>query len=137
MIPPHTPRGALLAKIGAWMQLAQLAGLAGMMIKVSQIKAAIGPRGTSDPGVSPAAMNDAFIPALIGIGIAIVGVILIIIAATALRYRAAWFYSFLWIYGAAMTLSHMMPFGIFVLIYALKHRHEFEKETPGDTRVFG
>ena len=50
----------------------------------------------------------------------------VIIAATHYRYRAQWFFWFLCIYGAAMCISYMLPFGVCFLLFALLKRKEFD-----------
>jgi len=83
-----------------------------------------------DVSAMTAAMGEAFDFFLVGIGIAVLGLILVIIAATRYRYRANWFFWFLCIYGAAMIMTYMFPFGLFFVIYAVMKKNEFDLEPP-------
>ena len=122
--------GPLLAKIGAWMQAAQVIGFAMTFVAMSKTVQSATPQNPVDPTVMSAAMGEAMRPAILGIAVAVLGIMLIILAATAFRYRAAWFFRFLCIYGGATILSHMLPLGIFLLTFALLKRKEFERDDP-------
>lgn len=135
--PSPSSRGGLLAKIGAWMQLAQVAGFALSLASMSRLAAAAG--GNLDaqkaptPQISPElpeSIKHAFSYFHIGIGVAAFGLVLVLIAAIGLRYRAAWFFWFLGIYGGAATFSYLFPLGLACVSYALLKRKEFPLDPP-------
>lgn len=122
--------GPILAKIGAWLQVSQIIGF-GLAFSAMSKAAPANPNAadtTVAPEVLSAAMGQAIQYLLIGIGVSVLGIMMIIMSAVIFRYRAAWFFRFLCIYGGAMILSHMMPLGIFLLIFAILKRNEFEKD---------
>lgn len=122
----------MLAKIGAWMQAAQLVGVIGTSAGMIQAFNELGTHGVADSGKLSAAISWALHWGMISTCIAVIGLVLVVIAATVYRYRAPWFFWFLCLYGT-LILAHLLPFGLFCLIYALMHRHEFEpasKTTP-------
>jgi hypothetical protein len=133
MTPPTSERGALLAKIGAFLQPAQVIGF--MLSWFSMREAmSLGAAAVPEGGVVikdvTADASHAFDYFLFGIGIAVVGLIFVIIAATWFRYRASWFFWFMCIYGGAMIMSYMAPFGLFLVIYALMKKREFPLDPP-------
>jgi hypothetical protein len=135
MTSPESPRGALLARLGAWMQVAQLLGLAALLATLHSARSSSGlPSATEANAIevakADAVMNEATQYLFFGTGIAILGMILVIIAATYYRYRAQWFFWFLCIYGAAMCISYMLPFGVCFLIIAYLKRKEFDLDPP-------
>ncbi|MEN3940367.1 hypothetical protein WJU23_03665 [Prosthecobacter sp. SYSU 5D2] len=131
MTSPVFPRGALLARLGAWMQVAQLLGLAALLATLHSARSASSlPSATEANAIEVARgetiMNEATQYLFLGTGIAVIGMILVIIAATYYRYRAQWFFWFLCIYGAAMCISYMLPFGLCFLLIAYLKRKEFD-----------
>ncbi|TDU81287.1 hypothetical protein EI77_00590 [Prosthecobacter fusiformis] len=136
MTQPVSQRGALLAKIGALLQVAQLIGLAATLATMNAAAGNFNIQPTAtDATVAEVAkastvMSNATHYLFFGTGIAVIGMIMVIVAATVYRYRANWFFWFLCVYGGAMTISYMFPFGLFFLIYALTKRKEFDLD-PG------
>lgn len=122
---PSPPRGAFIAKLGAWLQLAQVIGLAGTAVGMMKAFRVLGTAGSNDPAKLSAAIGEVLWTTSLGIAISFVGVILVIIAITACRYRATWMFWFLCIYGGLMIFSYFFPFGLFFLIYALVKKQEF------------
>lgn len=61
------------------------------------------------------------------LGFALLGLVFFIIAITRFSYRRNWAFWFSCIYGACLTVLGPIgiPFGLFLLIYALIHRQEF------------
>lgn len=120
--------GPWAAKIGAGLQSALILGFGMTFINMSKTAAVLAPQdGAVDPAVTNAALAQALQPTFIGLGIAIIGIMMIILSAVVFRYRAAWFFRFLCIYGGAAILSPLMPLGAFLLIFALLKKNEFEK----------
>lgn len=117
--------GAFIAKLGAWLQLAQLIGLGGTVIGMMKAFRVLGTSGTADPTKLSGAIGEVLISTFIGIAVAFIGVILVTIAITACRYRSVWMFWFLCIYGGLMIFSYFFPFGLFFLIYALVKKDEF------------
>jgi hypothetical protein len=119
--------GAFIAKLGAWLQLAQVIGLAGTVAGMMKAFQVLGTAGTSDPAKLSRAIGEVLWSSFAGIAVAFVGLILVLIAITACRYRAVWMFWFLCIYGGLMIFSYFFPFGLFFLIYALVKKNEFLK----------
>jgi len=116
--------------------VAQILGFAGTWLTLNHSirNAQITPNGANATaqdiqGIN-ALMGEASDYIFMGIGVAVIGLLLVIIAATRYRYRANWFFWFLCIYGAAMIMSYMLPFGLFFLIYAIMKKNEFDLEPP-------
>lgn len=122
---PSPPRGAFIAKLGAWLQLAQVIGLAGTVVGMMKAFGELKTSGAGDPTKLSGAIGEVLVSTFIGMAVAFVGVILVIIAITACRYRAKWMFWFLCIYGGLMIFSYFFPFGLFFLIYALVKKQEF------------
>lgn len=128
--PLSSQRGAFIAKLGAWLQLAQLIGLGGTIMGMMKAFRVLGTSGTADPAKLSGEIGEVLITTFIGMAVALIGVILVIIAITACRYRAVWMFWFLCIYGGLMTFSHFFPFGLFFLIFALVKKDEFCRVSP-------
>lgn len=124
---PSPNRGAFIAKLGVWLQLAQLIGFGGTVIGMMKAFEGLGAAGRSDPAKLSRAIGEVLWSSFAGIAISLVGIILVIIAITARRYRAVWMFWFLCIYGGLMTFSYFVPFGLFFFIYALVKKDEFLK----------
>jgi hypothetical protein len=120
-------RGAFIAKLGAWLQLAQVIGFGGTVIGMMKSFKVLSESGRSDPSILSEAIGGVLISTFIGIALSLIGIVLVIIAITACRYRSAWMFWFLCIYGGLMSFSHFFPFGLFFFIYALVKKGEFLK----------
>ena len=125
MKEPPSNSGAFIAKLGAWLQLAQLVGFAGTVNGMAKAFREIGTAGTSDPTRLSGAIGEVLVAAAGGIAVSMVGVILVIIAITVCRYRAVWMFGFQCLYGGLMILTYFFPFGLFFLIFALVKKDEF------------
>ncbi|MDP1592604.1 MAG: MotA/TolQ/ExbB proton channel family protein [Prosthecobacter sp.] len=125
MNEPPSNNGAFIAKLGAWLQLAQVIGLAGTVTGMMKAFQVLGTSGTADPAKLSKAIGEVLVSAASGIAVSFIGLILVIIAITACRYRAVWMFWFLCIYGGLMIFSYFVPFGLFFLIYALVKKEEF------------
>ncbi len=135
MNEPSSNSGAFIAKLGAWLQLAQFVGFAigfartvpGMMKAFHEL----GTAGPGDPALLSAAIGEILIAVLVaasgGIALSLIGILLVLIAITVCRYRAKWMFWFLCIYGGLMIfiLWYFLPFGLFFLIFALVKKDEF------------
>ncbi len=117
--------GAFIAKLGAWLQLAQVIGFGGTVIGMMKAFRVLGTSGTADPAKLSRAIGEVLWSSFAGIAVSLVGIIFVIIAITACRYRAVWMFWFLCIYGGLMIISYFFPFGLFFLIYALVKKDEF------------
>ena len=127
--------GAFIAKLGAWLQLAQVIGFGGTVIGMMKAFRVLGTSGTADPAKLSGAIGEVLTSTFIGIAVALIGVILVIIAIAACRYRAVWMFWFLCIYGGLMSISHFFPFGLFFLIFALVKKAEFLPPQSAATAV--
>lgn len=125
--PPSLQRGAFIAKLGAWLQLAQIIGFGGTVIGMMKSFTVLSDSGRSDPDMLSEAIGGVLISSFAGISLSLIGIVLVIIAITARRYRSVWMFWFLCIYGGLMSFSHFFPFGLFFFIYALVKKDEFLK----------
>jgi hypothetical protein len=125
MSEPTSNSGAFIAKLGAWLQLGQIVGLAGTVAGMMHAFAELKTSGTNDPAKLSGAIGEVLWSTFAGIAIAFIGIILVTIAITACRYRAVWMFWFLCIYGGLMIFSYFFPFGLFFLIFALVKKDEF------------
>jgi biopolymer transport protein ExbB/TolQ len=116
--------GRKLAKIGAWMQLALLIGVAGSVIGMMRAFDALeaAAPGVGDPTRLSAAIGNVLWSTLAGIVISFIGGVLICIALLSSRYRARWLFWFLILDG------FLNPLGLFFIAFALIKRHEFFPE---------
>lgn len=117
------------------MQVAQLLGLAATLATMHAARSDSSlPSATEANAIEVArgetVLNHATQYLFLGTGIAILGIFLVILAATYYRYRAQWFFWFLCIYGAAMCISYMLPFGVCFLLFAILKRKEFDLDPP-------
>mgnify|MGYP001557316094 CR=1 FL=1 len=129
-MPPTLPStsisGAFIAKLGAWLQLAQFIGFAGTVKGIMKAFEALGTATPSeDPGHLRMAIGEVLKSAFTGICISLIGILLILISIVVCRYRAPWMFWFLCLYGGLMTPTYFFPFGLFFLIYALVKKEEF------------
>lgn len=128
-----SPRGATLAKIGALLQFSVILGILASVASMNRILGAArtdGPEQDAPKELLGAALNQSSGYFFTGLGLALLGLILVIIAAVVYRYRSTWFFTFLCVYGTAATFSPFLPLGLFMVIYAVKKRKEFPRE-PG------
>lgn len=130
MREPTSNNGAFIAKLGAWLQLAQFIGFAGTIAGMMKAFRVLGTAGTSNPAKLSRAIGEVLWSSFAGIAVSLVGVIFVLIAITACRYRAVWMFWFLCIYGGLMIFSHFFPFGLFFLIFALVKKEEFQRAVP-------
>lgn len=128
--PTSTISGAFLAKLGAWLQLAQVIGFASTASGMMKAFRVLGSAGTSDPDKLSRAIGEVLGATFTGISVSLAGILLILIAITVCRYRAVWMFWFLCLYGGLMIFSYFFPFGLFFLIYALVKKDEFLPAVP-------
>lgn len=124
-LPSTSISGAFIAKLGAWLQLAQVIGFVGTMGGMMKAFREIGTPGPGDPSRTSGAIGEVLRSAFAGISVSLVGILLILIAVTVCRYRTVWMFWFLCVYGGLMIFSYFFPFGLFFLIYALVKKEEF------------
>jgi hypothetical protein len=125
MNEPPSNSGAFIAKLGAWLQLAQVIGFAGTVNGMRKAFSTLKTSGAGDPEKLSGAIGEVLMAAAGGIAVSLVGVFLVIIAITVCRYRAVWMFWFLCLYGGLMTPTYFFPFGLFLLIYGLVKKDEF------------
>lgn len=136
-------RGAFIAGLGAWLQLAQVIGV------LSTGLAMIGALKSLDHGRTPGPFQlshifgEVFIFAAAGITLSLIGIVLVTIAITACRYRAVWMWHFLCVYGLGILYGNVcliyvgqlavmfyLPVSLFFLIFAVVKKDEFQRATP-------
>ncbi len=125
--------GRYLAILGTACQLGSVVGLIGAMIGMANaFKTLGGTHSVSDPAVLSGGLGYSLFITAIGFFVGLIGLILLIIALTASRYRARWFFWFLVIYG--VLLLFFFPsgtaFGLFFLVYCLTKTQEFLAPAP-------
>ncbi len=130
MNEPPSNSGAFIAKLGAWLQLAQLIGFAGTVNGMMKAFSTLKISGASDPEKLSGAIGEVLVAAFTGIAVSLVGVLLVLIAITVCRYRAVWMFWFLCLYGGLMIFGYFFPFGLFFLIYGLVKKEEVLRPQP-------
>jgi hypothetical protein len=130
MTASPSTRGALLAKIGAALQAAQVLGFVFAFISMNRRLASVPDAEGPAPGVVHGLVDQHIIYIYSGVGLAALGILMVLTAAIIYRYRAEWLFWFMCLYGGAMCLSYMMPLGLICVIYALKKKKEFPLD-PG------
>ncbi|HBJ83492.1 MAG TPA: hypothetical protein DDZ88_06395 [Verrucomicrobiales bacterium] len=140
-IPPQ--RGAFIAKLGAWLQVAAALGIVGAIFAVSNASKVLSAPGVDDPSRFSEAIGDVLVCALIAVRLSLVGLVLVTIALTVFRYRSKWMYQMLCyfglfsiglslcqlVFGYHLITWHLM-FGVFFLIFALVKKEEFIRSVP-------
>lgn len=138
---PDSRPGPMLAKIGAWLQVAQIVG---NVVALGILNKTLGEAkfNATDIQASMAqingittTMNGSTSYLVGGFAISFIGLILVIIAATVYHYRTAWFFWFLCLYGGLMMISPLLPFGLFFVIYALMKKDEFKFNSAPPTQA--
>ena len=127
--PEPLARGKMLAKVGAWMQMAPLIGVAATIIGTLRAFKGLRSAGINDPRALAGQIGEVLIYTWIGLCIGQVGLLLIGIALLTTGYRARWIFWLLMIYAALLLWS--FPIGsavsIALLYYGFTHRSEFFK----------
>lgn len=135
--PAMAHRADLLAKIGAWSQLLLLGGA---ILTIMRIQWAAQLVDLSDPLTvakvtasmerSQAMLGEAFWPLIWGFLLAMGLLTLFFFALMKLRYRQPWAYYFSLIYGIVLLslIPVGLPFGLLLIIYALKNHRAFFAE---------
>jgi len=122
--------GAFIAKLGAWLQLAQVVGFAGTVNGMSMAFTALNSKAPANPPILTGAVLEILWTLCAGITVSLVGILLVLVAITVCRYRAVWMFWFLCLYGGLIIFSYFLPFGLFFLIYGLMKKDEFLRR-PG------
>lgn len=130
MNEPPSNSGAFIAKLGAWLQLGLIFGVAGTVSAMRKAFQEIGTAGTSDPTILSGAIGEVLYTTFAGLAVSLVGILLVTIAITVCRYRAVWMFWFLCLYGGLIIFSGFLPFGLFFLIYGLTKKDEFLRPAP-------
>jgi hypothetical protein len=140
---PVPQRGAFIAKLGAWLQVAPVLGIIATMFGMSKAFKVLAESGAGDPAKLSAAIGDVLVYTIIAITVAFAGLVLVTVAITVCRYRARWMLKFLRFYGVLtivlslgllvfgqFQISLYLPFGLFFLIFARVKKHEFMQAAP-------
>ncbi|MDZ4289166.1 MAG: MotA/TolQ/ExbB proton channel family protein [Prosthecobacter sp.] len=113
-------KGALLARIGVWMQVAQVVGVAFTVWGMMHAFEVLGASTAADPARLSGAIGVVLYSTAGGVAAGLVGCIFLTISITTYHYREPWIFWFLLTYGLLCT-----PFGLFFLVYCLIYRDEF------------
>ncbi len=136
-----TQSGAFIAKLGAWLQLAQVIGIVGTVMAMMRAFSILKTEGAGDPAKLSEAIGEVLVYTVAGIGPSLIGLALVTIAITACRYRAAWMWRFLCLYGLIViglnvcvvwlaghfAVTLYLPVALFFLIFALVKKGEFQR----------
>jgi hypothetical protein len=125
MNEPPSNSGAFIAKLGSWLQLAQVIGIAGTVMGMMKAFDSLKTKGADDPAKLSEAIGEVLWTTFAGMALSLVGILLVLIAITVCRYRAVWMFWFLCLYGGLMIFSYFFPFGLFFLVYGLVKKDEF------------
>lgn len=141
--PPSPQRGAFIASLGAWMQVALPLGLISFMFGVVEGFEVIKTSGAGDPARLSAVVDDILTYLEIAVIVSLIGLILVTLAVTAFSYRSRGMYKFLWGYGLLiLSLSlglwilgfkHLvwhLPFALFFVILGRVKKEEFMNAVP-------
>lgn len=123
--------GRTLALTGVWFQLGPLFGLFGTIIGMIGAFQTMGSEGMGKPEALAEDIGVALITTAIGLCIGLIGLILILIAHFALKYKAPWLFWFLTVYSIFMMLNFPIGtvLGVCLLIYLITRRNEFKIKT--------
>jgi len=126
------PKGKILAITGAIFQIGPVIGLMGTVIGMVRAFGMLANDGISDPRALSGAISEVLVMTFAGLVVGIIGIVLCIIAATACRYRAQWFFWYLVIYGILLVFSYPYgtPLGLLLLVYCLAKEKEFFPRCP-------
>lgn len=140
---PSSQRGAFIAKLGVWLQVSLVLGVAGILRAVEAFRAIEGRGG--DAAQLSTTIDEILLNATISSDVALTGLALVTVAITFCRYRARWLFTFLCFYGLlsfgtslfvvawlttlGVFLTSLMfcSFGVFFLIFAVVKKEEFER----------
>lgn len=124
--------GKYIAIGGACLQAGPLIGQLISVVGMRKAYASIDSNGTVDKTVLNSSIGDVMVATTAGTIVGLIGVILIIISLFACRYRAAWFYWFLLIYGVIFLLAFPIGtiVGIVFIVYSRTNRSQFFAPTP-------
>lgn len=136
-------RGSFIAKLGAWLLLAQILGYLIFGLAAMLFLDLDKPNPTVDIWML-------FVPVPIGIFLSLIGAILIVAAITVFRFRSSWMYHLLSFYGPLLICIHFYSVvwnvstpgfwlifclfslftGLFFFVFALAKKNEFLRITP-------
>lgn len=136
--PSQAKSGAFIGKLGAWLQLAPFIAIAAIFVGRRQPFAILKMDGSGDPASLSAAIMEALGFLSVAVALSQIGIVLVAVAITALRYRAGWMWRFLCLYGLAVISIHVCVLlighftatfyllaALFFLIFALVRKDEF------------
>ena len=128
MNDPTSNRGKTLALTGAFLQLGPVIGAAGSAIGMMRaFDTLAASSGHSDPERLSASIGEVLSATALGLGLSVIGLVLVGIALFGCRYRAAWFFWFLVVYGGILLIG--FPIGTIVggvfLVFCITHKHDF------------
>ena len=124
-------KGRTLALLGAWLQLAPFLGLLGTVIGMFNAFEEISKEESlSSTEMLSENISFAITATAIGIIPAMIGLILLLVALFASKYRAPWFFWFMVIYSIFTLLGFPIGtvLGIVILIYIIPRKNEFKYE---------
>lgn len=109
------------------MQAGPLIGMMATVIGMRKAFCSLGASGINDPVQLSNNIGGVLVATAIGISIGLIGAILLFVSLLGFRYRAAWFYWFLVIYGVNILFAFPVGtvIGPFLLVYILTNRNQF------------
>ncbi len=144
-------RGAFIAKLGAWLQVAPVLGIVASMFGIIEAFHVIKYSGAGDPVRLRAVMDKVLVYNLIAVSAALIGLVLLTLSITVCCYRAPWMLKFLRFYGALTLVLSLallafgyfkisfylpyLPFAVFFLVFAQLKKEEFMRAVPGKRKL--
>ena len=128
----NTTSGKYLAIIGAFLQAGPIIGLVSTVVGMRKAFASLNSNGIADTAMVSSSIGDVLVATAAGMVVGLIGVALIIVSLFACRYRAAWFYWFLVIYGVISLFIYPVGtvIGFVFLVYSLTNRNQFITPAP-------
>ena len=119
----NNEKGRKWALWGAWLQVGAVIGLIGTVIGMISSFQNVSPSGTALAN----GISNELTPVLIALVASFIGVILLAVALFRKKYRAAWFFWFLLIYGILIVMNYWegTAIGGLLVIYLIYNKSEF------------
>ena len=123
----HPNRGRSLAKIGAFLQLGPLIGLAATGIGMIHSFNTLEKANATDPRELAGKVGEVLIFTAIGFTLGLIGLAIIFTALFTTPYRSRWIFWLLLIEGMLLLLAFPVGtvLGVLICLYCLTHKAEF------------
>jgi F0F1-type ATP synthase membrane subunit c/vacuolar-type H+-ATPase subunit K len=131
MNTPQQNQGKTLAKIGAFLQLGFLFGLAATAIGMMHSFDSLAKANVNDPRELAGEIGEILIFSAIGSGIGLIGLVIIFVALFTTPYRSPWIFWLILIEGILLLFAFPIgtAIGVSICLYCLTHNIEFFRGT--------